>query len=208
VSNDAAASYETVKGLDEENGITWLARAPATTRGRSRYRRRWPRERHREFTDWAEYIKRQRGEARVLAGFADRDDALPAFEAAYGFELTSDQLIILAGGDTAQTAAAASQGTNGANAAMVYGTDGSIAALGLVVLEDPAGVQPVYEPAPTIRTEVLDQWPEIAEILDPVFSELTLKTLQILNGKVAVDGQDPKNGCPRVPADGGLHRVA
>jgi len=194
VSKDAAASYETVKGLDEENGITWLARAPANNTWAIAIPEALAEENTIvSFTDWAEYINAGNDVKLVCSQeFADRDDALPAFEAAYGFELTSDQLIILAGGDTAQTAAAASQGTNGANAAMVYGTDGSIAALGLVVLEDPAGVQPVYEPAPTIRTEVLDQWPEIAEILNPVFSELTLKTLQILNGKVAVDGQDPK----------------
>ena len=35
------------------------------------------------------------------------------------------------------------------NAAMAYGTDGSLAALGLVVLADTKGVQPIYEPAPT-----------------------------------------------------------
>ncbi len=123
--------------------------------------------------------------------FVDREDALPAFEKAYGFSLKADQLIVLSGGDTAQTEAAAAQGTNGANAAMAYGTDGSISALGLVVLSDPMGVQPVYEPAPSIRKAVLDKYPEIATLLDPVFKTLTLETLQGLNGKVAVDGQDP-----------------
>ena len=59
--------------------------------------------------------------------------ALPAFQAAYGFALTPDQLVTLSGGDTAATIAAAAQQTSGVNAAMVYGTDGGIEPAGLVV---------------------------------------------------------------------------
>ena len=43
---------------------------------------------------------------------------------------------------------------------MVYGTDGGIAASGLVVLEDDKSVQPVYAPAPIIREAVLQANPE------------------------------------------------
>jgi osmoprotectant transport system substrate-binding protein len=56
------------------------------------------------------------------------------------------------------------------------------------VMEDSKGVQPVYEPAPLIRKEVLDQYPEIAGILKPVFESLDLVTLQTLNAKIAVEG--------------------
>ena len=91
--------------------------------------------------------------------------------------------------DTAATIAAAAQGTNGANAAMVYGTDGGIAPSGLKVLEDDKGVQPVYQPAPIIREEVLNEYPQIEELLAPVFEALTLETLQDLNGRVQVGGE-------------------
>lgn len=194
VSNDGQASFDTVKDLDAANEIVWLERAPANNT--------WAiaipgdlasANSIASLADWAKYINA--GNPVKLVGsqeFVDREDALPAFEKAYGFSLDADQLIVLSGGDTAQTEAAAAQGTNGANAAMAYGTDGSIAALGLVVLSDPLGVQPVYEPAPSIRKAILDEFPEIATLLDPVFKGLTLETLQDLNGKVAVDGQDPK----------------
>lgn len=194
VSADGEASWERVKELDAENDLVWLERAPANNT--------WaiaiPRELAESediatLEDWATYIND--GNDVKLVGsqeFVDREDALPAFEEAYGFDLSGDQLIILAGGDTAQTEAAAAQGTDGANAAMAYGTDGSLAALDLVVLEDPKGVQPVYEPAPIVRAEVLEAYPEIADVLDPVFQGLTLETLQELNGKVAVDGMDPR----------------
>lgn len=194
VSKDAQASYDLVAELDGANGVTWLARAPANNTWAIAIPRALAEANGIvSLADWAAYINA--GNPVKLVGsqeFVDREDALPAFEKAYGFDLKPDQLIILAGGDTAQTEAAAAQGTNGANAAMAYGTDGSLAALDLVVLTDPKGVQPVYEPAPTIRTEVLERYPEIAGILDPVFGELTLETLQELNGKVAVEGADPK----------------
>ena len=123
------------------------------------------------------------------AEFVNSAAALPAFQTAYGFTLSPDQLIVLSGGDTAATIAAAAQQTNGANAAMVYGTDGGIAPAGLVVLEDDKGVQPVYQPAPIIREDVLKQYPQIADLLKPVFDKLDLVTLQTLNGRVQVGGE-------------------
>ena len=54
-------------------------------------------------------------------------------------------------GGTATTEKAAADGTSGVNAAMAFGTDGNLAALGLVVLDDDKHVQPYYAPAPTVR---------------------------------------------------------
>lgn len=124
------------------------------------------------------------------AEFIERSDALPAFEKAYDFKLDQSQLLSLAGGDTAVTIKAAAQQTSGVNAAMAYGTDGPVAALGLQTLTDPKGVQPIYAPTPVIRDVVLKQYPEIANWLQPVFSKLDEKTLQQLNAQIAVDGQD------------------
>jgi osmoprotectant transport system substrate-binding protein len=79
---------------------------------------------------------------------------------------------------------------SGVNAAMAYGTDGAIAALGLVTLADDQGAQIVYAPAPVVRETVLTEYPQIRGLLDPVFKSLTLATLQQLNAKIAVDGED------------------
>jgi osmoprotectant transport system substrate-binding protein len=73
---------------------------------------------------------------------------------------------------------------------MAYGTDGTLSAFDLIILEDPKGWQPVYLPAPRVRGEVLDKYPEIAAIINPVFKTLELETLQMLNGKIAVEGQN------------------
>ena len=53
---------------------------------------------------------------------------LRSLEQTYGFTLRSDQLIVLAGGETSATIGAAAARTNGTNTAMVYGTDGGIEA--------------------------------------------------------------------------------
>jgi osmoprotectant transport system substrate-binding protein len=140
--------------------------------------------------DFAGYVAR--GGKVKLAGseeFASRPDALPAFEKAYGFSLSKDQLLVFSGGNTAQTEKAAAEGTDGVNAAMAYGTDGQLAALGLLVLEDTKGVQPVYAPAPIVRAVVLEKHPQIETILKPVFESLDLVTLQTLNSKIAVEGR-------------------
>ena len=106
------------------------------------------------------------------------------------FGSSDRQLLTLSGGNTSATLRAAAEGMSGVNAAMAYGTDGAIAALGLVALEDDKRAQIVYAPAPVIREAVLQQYPQIAGLLDPVFASLTLATLQRLNAKIAVDGED------------------
>jgi osmoprotectant transport system substrate-binding protein len=50
----------------------------------------------------------------------------------------------------------------------------------------------VYAPAPIIRSEVLEKNPEIATMLEPVFKSLQLETLQLLNSRIAVEGQSPR----------------
>ena len=76
--------------------------------------------------------------------------------------------------------------------AMAYGTDGALAALGLVIMEDPKGIQPIYAPAPIIRADTLARHPKIKDVLAPVFRSLDTPTLQSLNAKVALEGQDAK----------------
>lgn len=75
---------------------------------------------------------------------------------------------------------------------MAYGTDGAVAALGLVIMEDPKGVQPIYAPTPIIREETLKKNPKIRDVLAPVFKVLDGPTLQALNAKIQLDGQDAK----------------
>jgi osmoprotectant transport system substrate-binding protein len=189
---DAAKGYQQVKTLDkQQNNIVWLQPAPANNTWAVAIPKSLSDSAGiRSLTDFAAYINK--GGVIKLAGseeFLTSAVALPAFEKSYGFTLAQSQLVSLAGGNTAQTEKYAADGTDGVNAAMAYGTDGSLSALNLVVLTDPLGVQPVYEPAPIVRGAVYDKYPEIAGILDPVFSSLDLATLQGLNAAIAINGQ-------------------
>ena len=194
---NAQQGYEKVKRLDQEkHQLVWLTPAPANNTWTIAVRQELAEKNHlTSLADLSRYLQ-QGGEFKLAASaeFIERPDALPAFEKAYDFKLNQNQLLSLAGGDTAVTIKAAAQQTSGVNAAMAYGTDGPVAALGLQTLSDPQGVQPIYAPTPVVRETVLKAYPQIADWLKPVFASLDEKTLQQLNARIAVEGQDAKRG--------------
>ena len=193
VWRDRARGYAEVKRLDrEKNGLVWLAPAPANNTWVIAVRRDLAeRARLKTMDDFAQYLA-EGGRIKLAASveFAESPSALPAFEATYGFRLSDAQLLTLAGGNTSATLRAAAEGVSGVNAAMAYGTDGALAALGLVALDDDRGAQTVYAPAPVVREAVVQRYPQIARLLDPVLAGLTLETLQRLNAQIAVEGLD------------------
>jgi len=190
--NDAAKAYEEVAKLDlEANQIVWLQPAPANNTWAVALRQDVADANSLvTFSDFGKYVA-DGGEIKLAASaeFVSSPPALPKFQEVYGFTLKPEQLVTLSGGDTAATIAAAAQQTDGVNAAMVYGTDGGIAPSGLVVLEDDKGVQPVYEPSPIVREAVLAEYPQIKDLLEPVFAKLDIGTLQELNGRIQVGGE-------------------
>ncbi|MGP3592489.1 glycine betaine ABC transporter substrate-binding protein OsmF [Vagococcus sp. WN89Y] len=192
---NAQQGYEKVKQLDaQHNKLVWLTPAPANNTWTIAVRQDLAQKNKlTSLADLSRFLK-EGGEFKLAASaeFIERTDALPAFEKAYGFKLKQDQLLSLAGGDTAVTIKAAAQQTSGVNAAMAYGTDGPVAALGLQTLSDPQGVQPIYAPTPVVREAVLKANPQLAEWLKPVFAGLDEKTLQQLNARIAVEGLDAK----------------
>lgn len=191
---NAQMGYEKVKELDKaQNNIIWLTPAPANNTWAIAIPKALSQQENLvSLEDFAADVNRG-GYVKLMGSeeFVTSPAALPAFEAAYGFTLTQSQLVTVSSGSTAQTEKAAAEGTGGVNAAMAYGTDGAIGAFNLVVLSDPKGVQPVYEPAPIVRGAVYDRYPEIGTILQPVFAGLDLITLQTLNGRIDVEGQNP-----------------
>lgn len=190
---NAKAGYALVKRLDaEKNHLVWLAPAPADNTWAIALRKDVAQRNHvKSLADLARWLAAG-GKFKLAASaeFIERSDALPAFEKAYGFKLNDAQLLTLAGGNTTATIKAAAQGISGVNAAMAYGTDGALAALGLVVLDDPKGIQPVYAPAPLVREATLARYPQIEDLLEPVFRTLDGPTLRRLNARIAVNGED------------------
>jgi osmoprotectant transport system substrate-binding protein len=189
---DHGQGYEAARQFDyEANKIVWLTAAPANNTWAIAVRQDVAEaEKLVTMSDFGRWVAG--GGQVVLAGsaeFVNSAGALPSFQQTYGFAMKPEQLIVLSGGDTSATIKAAAEQTNGTNAAMVYGTDGAIAASGLVVMEDDKSVQPVYAPAPIVREVALQENPKIAEILAPIFQSLDAATLQELNARIQLGGE-------------------
>jgi len=189
---DPEKGYETVAKLDlEQNDIVWLEPAKANNTWLIALKKDFASTQNlATMTEFATYVND--GKTVKLAGsdeFFNNSDAMPAFIETYGFRLAENQKVVFSGGNTAQTEKAVADGTDGVNFGMAYGTDGALADLGLTVLEDDKGAQLVYWPVPLIRKATLDEFPEIRDLLDPVFASFDIAKLQELNARVQVNGE-------------------
>jgi osmoprotectant transport system substrate-binding protein len=188
---DLQRGYQLGARLDyAAHRIVWLTPAPASNAWALAVRRDVATANHvGSMSDFGRWVAG--GGRVVLACSAEFANAgtLRSLEKTYGFNLRSDQLIVLAGGETAATIGAAAAATNGVNTAMVYGTDGGIAAAKLVVLSDDRHDQPVYAPVPLIREAVLKANPQIAAIVRPLMQSFDGATLQQLNARVQINGE-------------------
>jgi len=188
---DLQQGYELGARLDyAANHIVWLTPARASNAWALAVRRDVALANNlRTMSDFGRWVAG--GGKVVLACSAEFANAgtLRSLEKTYGFTLRSDQLIVLAGGETSATIGAAAARTNGANTAMVYGTDGGIVAASLQSLEDDRHDQPVYAPVPIVREAVLKSNPQIAAIVKPLMESFSRETLQQLNARVQIDGE-------------------
>lgn len=190
-AQDPKEIFKLAKSLDAKNGITWLNPANVNNTWALALPAKFAKaNKLSSYADLAGYLNKG-GNLKVAGSpeFFNRPDAFQLFENTYGFKLKADQKLLLAGATPLQTQQAAASGQNGVNAAMAYGTDGTIAALGLVVLKDPKNAQPVYQPAPIIRTEVLKANPKIQTLLNKAFRTLNQTGIQKLNAQIAVEGK-------------------
>lgn len=117
--------------------------------------------------------------------FSVRPDGLPELHKVYGFEF--DNVITM---DLGVTYGALKEGQ--VSTALGFATDGRIGAFNLVNLVDDKQFFPVYNPAPVVRAEVLEEYPEIKETLGAIGPLLDTETMIELNGLVDIEGQDHK----------------
>lgn len=77
------------------------------------------------------------------------------------------------------------------NFGMVYTTDGRIKNLDLTVLDDDRKFFLPYSGTAVIRGPIIEQYPQLRELLGTISERLTDDLLQELNGRVDIDGEDP-----------------
>lgn len=192
-AGNPAQIYKLARDLDAKQGVTWLKPANVNNTWVVAVPEAFAKSaRLQSLSDLARYVKGG-GKLKVAGSpeFFNRPDTFPAFEKAYGFKLSNAQKLVLAGATPAQTQQAAAQGANGVNAAMAYGTDGTLSALNMVALQDPKGAQAVYQPSPIARAATLRAYPQVSALLEKTFATLDAKTMQRLNGEVSLEGKTP-----------------
>lgn len=206
-SGNSYESYATVSSLDAAlHDLVWLMPAPANNTYAFAVTDKFAKEHNlKTVQDLADYINNG-GNVKIATGdeFAQRPDGIPAFEKTYGFQFKEGQELIIAGGTPAQTEQALANGSNGVNVAMAYATDGALKAYNEVILEDTKGAQPVFQPTPVFRGEVIRKYPEIVGILNPIWAKFTTVELQKLNAQVLVDGDSPDQVAKNFLKDNGF----
>jgi osmoprotectant transport system substrate-binding protein len=188
---DFSKGYERGAQLDfAAHRIVWLTPANASNAWAIAVRRDVAQaNRLRTMSEFARWVSR--GGQVVLACSAEFANAgtLASLERTYHFKLRPAQMIVLAGGETAATIGAAAARTDGINTAMVYGTDGGVAAAQLVLMEDDKLDQPIYAPVPIMREAALKAYPAVRDIVRPLMQGLDAQKLQALNARVQINGE-------------------
>lgn len=185
VINDPEELYSKVKKEDlEENGIVWLERSTINNTYAIALTRKQVEETGIEtLSELAEYVNQNHNLVWAIDHeFSERADGLPGLAEHYGMEIAEDNIKIMEIGLTHE---AIDRGQ--ADITMVFATDGKIKKFDLVVLEDDKQFFPVYNLCVTIREEVVNQYPEIEEILKPI-TELTNEAITELNYQVDAVG--------------------
>ena len=72
-----------------------------------------------------------------------------------------------------------------------YSTDGQLIAQDLIVLEDDLGFNPPYNGVLVVRNEVMEDYPEVKELLYVLEGLIDTEQMQLLNKEVSVDEKNP-----------------
>jgi glycine betaine/choline ABC-type transport system substrate-binding protein len=129
--------------------------------------------------------------------FQVRDDGLPGLVETYGFEFGD-----VTPGDPGLMYQAVAEGE--VDVITAYTTDGRIPALDLVVLEDDKGFFPPYYAAPVVRNEILEENPEIADVLNELSDQFTDEEIQSLNYEVDENGAEAQDVARGILEEKGL----
>ena len=186
---DPQECFDAVKAADAENGLVWLDYAPLN----NTYTVMMQQEKAdalaiKSISDLAAHLNQADHEKIVFATdheFSIRDDGLVGVYEKYGFEF--DEVATM---DPGITYDALKNGE--VQAAMGFATDGRIKSFNLVNLEDDKQFFPVYNAAPVVRQDVLDKYPDIADILAPLAEKLDDATMSNLNYLVDSEHQEPR----------------
>jgi osmoprotectant transport system substrate-binding protein len=185
---DAEEQYEKVKAEDlKENDLVWGERAPFNNTYSMAPTQAFAEENGIEtLSDMATYINENDDyTVCVESEFATRPDGLPALEKTYDISIPESNI------KTLGTGVIYPQIENGTcTFGEIFTTDGRIAALGLLALEDDKTAFPIYNGVPVTNAKNPDG-EKIQEVLTPLAEKLTTEVMTDLNAKVSGEGLPP-----------------
>jgi osmoprotectant transport system substrate-binding protein len=198
---DAEMTYMKVKELDGAQGLTWLDASDANNTYALAVRADDDKTNGiKALSDLAAALNA--GDDLVMAvnaEFPGRPDGLPGLQEAYGFETTRANLKPMDSGLTYQAL-----NEDQVDIALVFATDGRIAAFDFRVLEDDKGFFPNYAIAPVVRTQTLEANPGLAGPLNALSAEIDDATMQMLNAEIDVDKKTIEDVASTFLSDHGL----
>ena len=181
------AQYEATAKADEEKfGVTWLNYSPLNDQYAFAVTEAYGAQNNLKTTsDLAAFIKQKPDQAVFCleTEFTSRQDGFPAAVKAYGFQ---NPTVKNFGIGTIYSAVASGTCPVGE----VFTTDGRISGLNLRVLEDDKKAFPQYNAVATLRTEWLNQHPEVRGPLEKISAAIDNEQMVELCKQVDVDGQD------------------
>jgi len=183
-------AYDKVKEADLENQIVWLDYAPFNNTYTIMMNRDQSEELGiRTISDMAKYVNENPGSLSFGADheFTARPDGLPALEDEYGFEFQGDSLKVMDIGIVYRTLR-----DRQVDSGMGFATDGRIEAFDFVNLEDDKQFFPVYNPSALLRTDTLEEHPEIADVLNRLAAELDNESMIMMNYQVDIEEMEPR----------------
>ncbi|MBJ6638901.1 glycine betaine ABC transporter substrate-binding protein [Streptomyces sp. DHE7-1] len=186
---DPRKQWEAVRAADLRNGLTWLEPSRLdNTYALAMNQANFKKYGTRTLSEVAELSKRDPGAVTlcVESEFANRADGLPGMEKAYGMSVPAKNVTQMDTG-IIYTQVAKGACTYGE----VFTTDGRIKSMNLAVMADDKKFFPNYNATPVVNSRVLEKWPAIAKVIEPVNARLDNSVAQTLNARVDVDGQDP-----------------
>ena len=190
IMGDSEKVYEWVKGKDAEKDIVWLGRVDFNNAYTLIMRQSHSEELGIEtIADLAEYVRETPDELTFGIGleFYERPDGFKKLLATYDFQPPDNKVSTMSDGLTYRALR-----DEQVDVAMGFDTDGRIAAFGFITLKDTQDFFPAYNPAPVIRKPVLEQHPEIREVLAPLAKHLNTDIMRQLNAEVDVEHRDSK----------------
>lgn len=188
---DPAETYKVVdKDFNNEHNLDFLKRAPFNNTYVLLANKKWSQKTGvKTLSDFAKYVNNGNTDFKVIlnAEFEQRPDGWPGVAKHYGFDKVLDKINVQNMGSGLIYQAL---GQGKAAVGIGFNTNPKIIKFDLVPLKDDKQFFPVYNPAPLVRNETLDQAPEIKEPLNALGPKLTTKKIRSLNKRVSIGGED------------------